>query len=476
MAREFMKECGFTFRTVLDSSDEATQVAFSGYKACCVPLHYVIDKERKIVLAQPGFEEGYKTILGTLARLGVDTGVDPLPAIPVKRKQGPAKRGWEDPSEEDSETPQLEQCSLSGKVLDENHQPVKGRTLEVFSTEHAFNKRVKTSDEGTYVLESLKPGGYMVQFTKRPGRTGRRETDSPFSRSGSRHSASWNKFQQIEPGQAATIDFVPVKDAAVLSGEVHDLEGKPLSNCNLSISNIHHCYKEGTKAFSVNTSTDGHGCFVVDNLAPGTYDTTIFKSGEYCQSPTGEVSLEKGEEKEIILSLYPGRVSGWIEVEGDFLSDSDYPWIIASPAGDPFGPQWHVKAFSFSAFEIQNMPPGNFEVWAQLRGFFCEPQPFRVEKDGKADIVEITLKPAGSILFEVTDENGSPIESATITKVVPGKGMISTDMENVSSGVFRVHSVATGETRFRIESSGRGETEVTVSVELGKETAVSVKI
>ena len=108
MAREFIKECGFTFRTVLDSSDEAGQVAWGAYKACCVPLHYVIDRERKIVLALPGFEKGYKTILGTLARLGVDTGVDPLPAKPVKRKQGPAKRGWEDPSEEESDTQQLD--------------------------------------------------------------------------------------------------------------------------------------------------------------------------------------------------------------------------------------------------------------------------------------------------------------------------------------------------------------------------------
>lgn len=102
MARDFMKECGFSFRTVLDSSDEAGKIAWCAYKACCVPLHYVIDKHRKIALAQPGFEEGYKTILGTLARLGVDTGVDPLPAPESVRE--PVKRGWEeDSSGDDSE-------------------------------------------------------------------------------------------------------------------------------------------------------------------------------------------------------------------------------------------------------------------------------------------------------------------------------------------------------------------------------------
>ena len=102
MARDFMKECGFTFRTVLDSGPEATEVAWSGYKACCVPLHYVIDKERKIALALPGFEEGYKTILGTLARLGVDTDVDPLPVPTVEPEQEPAGREREKSSKEDS--------------------------------------------------------------------------------------------------------------------------------------------------------------------------------------------------------------------------------------------------------------------------------------------------------------------------------------------------------------------------------------
>ena len=86
MAREFMDECGFTFRTVLDSSDEAIHVAFTGYKATCVPLHYIIDRKGKIALTQPGFEKGYGKILGTLARLGVNTGVDPLPAPEPARK------------------------------------------------------------------------------------------------------------------------------------------------------------------------------------------------------------------------------------------------------------------------------------------------------------------------------------------------------------------------------------------------------
>lgn len=53
-----MQECGFNFRTVLDSSDEALQVAFSGCKASCMPLHYIIDREGRIALTRPVFEPG----------------------------------------------------------------------------------------------------------------------------------------------------------------------------------------------------------------------------------------------------------------------------------------------------------------------------------------------------------------------------------------------------------------------------------
>ena len=474
LALDFMKENGFTFRTVLDSSDEAGQVAWGAYKACCVPLHYVIDKERKIALAQPGFEEGYTTILGTLARLGVDTGVDPLPETPVE--QQPAKRGWEDPSEEDADTERIEPCSLSGKVLDADHQPLSGRALEVFSREHDFDKRVKTNDEGVYFLDGLKPGHYAVHATTWPKGSAGTETVPPADRFQITRPAHWLKMEQIEPGQAATIDFVPVKDAAILAGEVRGPEGNPLSGCRVVVSNIRHCRKEGYQPFTVRISTDSSGRFAVHNLNPGTYETTVSKSGEISRSPTGEVILAKGEKKEILLSISPGKVCGWIEVEGDPHPDSDYPWVVASPAGDRFGSHWSVKAFSFSAFEIQNLPPGDYEVWAQLRGFVCAPQRFTVRKDGTADRVEITLKPGGSILFEVTDRNGSPIENASITTVIPGKGSIDADTEKISEGLFRVHSVEYGETRFRIRSSGRGEEELTVTVEEGIETALCVMI
>ncbi len=474
LAREFMTECGFTFRTVLDSSEAATMTAIRDYKACCVPLHYVIDRERTIALAQPGFEKGYKTILGTLARLGVDTGVEPLPAPEAKRKQEPARRGWEEADAEDRADSSIEKCSLSGKVMDQNHRPVQGARLMVHSGEHSFSRSVRTDGEGIYSLDGLKPGHYAVSLSRRPGRHAR--SASPPDRSRRRFPSHWLRMDQIGPGQAATIDFAPVKDAASLSGEVLDPEGKPLSGCRVSVNNFSHRREEGFQAFSVRTSTDGYGRFAIDNLNPGTYDATIRKSGEYCRSPAGEIRLENGEAKEIVIPLHPGRINGWIDVEGEIPPGTRHPYIMVTPAGDTFGLQWSTEAYSFSAFEVQNLPPGNYEVVAMLRGFFCEPESFRIEKDRKPDIVEVTLKPAGSVLFMLADKERNPIEHAVIVRIIPGKGEITADMEKLSSGVYRVHSVAIGETLFRIESSGHGKVEKTVTVNEGEEAVVEVQL
>lgn len=157
MAKEFMEECDFTFRTVLDSGQEALNVSYSGYKASCVPLHYIIDREGKIALTQPGFERGYGKILGTLARLGVDTGVEPLPANePVRtvRKAektippvGPKVRG---------------KGLIEGTVVDPTGKPISDVAIRLRCTEPSIRKATSTDGEGLFKFRRLPAGEYLV--------------------------------------------------------------------------------------------------------------------------------------------------------------------------------------------------------------------------------------------------------------------------------------------------------------------------
>jgi peroxiredoxin len=70
-ALDFMREHSATFPSILDSSDAAVKIGFSGYKMSGVPLNYVIDKEGKIVDAWYGYEEGHKRALASLKKAGL---------------------------------------------------------------------------------------------------------------------------------------------------------------------------------------------------------------------------------------------------------------------------------------------------------------------------------------------------------------------------------------------------------------------
>jgi len=71
IALEFLGENGATFPTILDSSDAATKVGFSGYKMSGVPLNYIIDPQGKVVDTWYGYEEGHPRALAALKKAGL---------------------------------------------------------------------------------------------------------------------------------------------------------------------------------------------------------------------------------------------------------------------------------------------------------------------------------------------------------------------------------------------------------------------
>jgi peroxiredoxin len=71
IALDFMRENSATFPSILDSSDAAVKIGFSGYQMSGVPLNYIIDREGKIVDAWYGYEQGHKRALAALEKSGL---------------------------------------------------------------------------------------------------------------------------------------------------------------------------------------------------------------------------------------------------------------------------------------------------------------------------------------------------------------------------------------------------------------------
>lgn len=71
IAMEFIAENKATFPTILDSSDAARDISYTGYKCSGVPLNYVIDRQGKVVDTWYGYEEGHKRALAALEKAGL---------------------------------------------------------------------------------------------------------------------------------------------------------------------------------------------------------------------------------------------------------------------------------------------------------------------------------------------------------------------------------------------------------------------
>jgi peroxiredoxin len=72
IALEFLRENKATFPTILDSSEAATKVGFSDYRASGVPLNYIVDHQGKVVDAWYGYQEGHQRALAALQKAGLE--------------------------------------------------------------------------------------------------------------------------------------------------------------------------------------------------------------------------------------------------------------------------------------------------------------------------------------------------------------------------------------------------------------------
>jgi peroxiredoxin len=71
IAREFLRESGATFPTVLDPSVEALSVGFGGYQMRGVPVSYILDAQHKVVEAWMGYQPGHARALAALKKAGL---------------------------------------------------------------------------------------------------------------------------------------------------------------------------------------------------------------------------------------------------------------------------------------------------------------------------------------------------------------------------------------------------------------------
>jgi hypothetical protein len=204
----------------------------------------------------------------------------------------------------------------------------------------------------------------------------------------------------------------------------------------------------GGRASIRNATTDSEGRFLLDQLEAGSYAITINVSGyankslESIGAGTSDlrVVLEKG------LSI-SGRV---LLPDG---SPAANRWITARSEKDDTHSD---RTGEDGTFEIENLPEGVYDVWANTGGAFRFME--GVEDDGPSLMptqqagvpagtknLEIRLRQGAVVGGRVTDENGSPIRGASLWVRSLGEGENASGWSQTDeNGEFRVTGLAPG--------------------------------
>ena len=283
---------------------------------------------------------------------------------------------------------------LSGTIFDSANRPVSGAKVSAIQSNAVAS--VFTSRDGSFEFRNLKPADYRIAVYKvgfenmsqslalRSGSVERRElklrpTASPLIVSVLRN----------KPAQQAKIDIAPQGQAGIqgrnstigsalvtkgqITGHITDLADRtPLSGATVSVAGM------------PSLKTDSQGTYAIANLAPGTYQLSVKRSGYI--SETHAVTVRSGsltrqdlalrsdrrEERQITTGIIkPANTIGRAEVRKGQLMGQ----VVDGKTGKPIVGATvsltgqHNTTDQAGRFTITNLAPGTYQINVNKIGF-----------------------------------------------------------------------------------------------------------
>jgi hypothetical protein len=302
--------------------------------------------------------------------------------------------------------------TISGRVVNENGQPLTGATVFVRAVGTATQGRTTVTDsEGNFQVSALDPAAYSVSAMLPAYATAPRDSDTPnYYRVGDSVRLELVRGGVIT-GTVTTAASEPVVAIRVRAYRIRDAKGQPPKSPITSFGE---------------QSTDDRGIYRIYGLAPGTYFVAAGGSGNiygfgmngyesdaptYAPSSTrdnaAEITVRTGEESDVDIRYRgePGHtVSGTIKAQG-----ANGTSVTLVPVGREFMPgASNYQPRGTRGFAISGVGDGDYDLLAQevvsaqaIAVSFPEmafSEPRRITVKG-ADVtgIELTTKPLGSI-------------------------------------------------------------------------------
>jgi hypothetical protein len=359
---------------------------------------------------------------------------------------------------------------ITGRVLDKNsHQPVTSFMAGVTTSRSGGGMTVMmppmqkqfTSDDGSFVLEGIKPGMTQV-VVNAPGYTTARVPNI-----------------EVEDGKTAPDVEVDVETGAKLTGRVTGPDGSPLAG--VGVRNDPMAGGSRVMRFDPNDGsavTDPSGEYTMDTLEPGEKTFTFSRSGYIAQQKT--VTVAAGKDARLDVQMSTGiRATGFVVTDaGSPVPDA---MVRAMSASEMDGGR-SGRSDANGAFTIEGLAPGHYTVAASKTGFTDG-----IVRDvdlATSGPVRVILKSGGVITGHVTGLTPQELEQTTVSASAAGGGgggvMAGSSAPADAGGNFRIEGAPSGTVRISARTgamfggSSKSAAPKTVELEPGGTAQVDV--
>jgi protocatechuate 3,4-dioxygenase beta subunit len=361
--------------------------------------------------------------------------------------------------------------TISGKVLDENGDPVPGAAADGLQYSYsregaqlAHRAMSTTNDRGEYRLFDLEPGRWYLRVTKsmvQPNAKGRvhsvlaemdfRVTFYP----GAVREAEAGSIEVAAGAELRQID-VRLRKVRVyhIRGKVIDAGGQAAAKARVEIEGVGYA------------ETRPDGTFDVLGVPPGAYPVAGEIQGDHkLVSAMQQVTIEDRDVNGVVLRLEPAAtVRGTAQVEED-------PVRKLIPAGvvlEPLGRMWWEGASgniqSDGTFAIPNVAPQTYRVMVERRPSRLYLKSMRLSDQDVSAEGRIDVTPGGGLLALVFGNDPGTVEG-TVQSAGPGPAPVIVTLAPDGRLAGRYDLVQTVDTKepggsFRLENVAPGDYKV----------------
>jgi|GEM_PF-270085 len=330
---------------------------------------------------------------------------------------------------------------ITGRVVDKSsHQPVTSFQAGVTTSRGGGGMMVMmppmqkqfTSDDGSFVLEGIKPGMTQV-VVNAPGYTTARVPNI-----------------EVEDGKTTADVEVGVTTGSKLTGRVTGADGTPIAGVSVRSDPMGGGAGRVMRfdATDSGATTDPSGEYSIDSLEPGEKTFTFSRSGYVAQQKT--VTIPDGKDARLDAQLSSGmRATGLVVTDaGAPVPDAT---VRAMSASEMDGGR-DARTDATGAFTFEGLAPGHYTFTAGKTGF--APGTLRDVDIASSGPVRVILKGGGVITGHVNGLTAAELEQATVTATVTGGGgggpfgggaAVSAPVD--SAGNFRIEGAPSGTVR-----------------------------